>query len=98
MGRVKRHLRKIRKNRVTKNEIIADLIFFIVPAIISLVAVFIFDIHHSFYPENELWPLDRIFLTYDPYWMGALLGGVIGFFLIKLFLFGLKEEECEKKK
>jgi len=98
MGRVKRHLRKIRKGRVTKNELIADIIFFAVPAIISLAAVFIFDIHHSFYPENELWPLDRIFLTYDPYWMGALGGGVAGFFLIKLLLFGLKEEEGDNKK
>jgi hypothetical protein len=93
MSSVKRNLRKIRRSRVTKNELIADIIFFTVPAIIALIAVFIFDIHHSFYPENYLSPVERIFLTYDPYWIGTLLGGVAGFFLIKLLLFGLKEEE-----
>lgn len=85
-------IKKVRKSRVSREEIIADLIFFFVPAIIILILIFFFDIHQSFY-NLPYYPLK--FLLNDPwiYMGGALLGGLIGFFLIKLFLFGVKEEE-----
>jgi len=91
-------IRKIRREKVTRSEIVADVIFFIIPAVLSFLIIFFFDIHHSFYPGNTLFPPDRIFINYDPYWFWPLLGGVAGFFLIKLFLFGLKEEGIEKKR
>jgi len=84
----------MRKTDVTKHEIKADLIFFLVPAIISLIAVFIFDIHWSFYPGETVFPPSKfIFGSPVPYITGAFIGGVIGFFIIKLFLLGVQEEE-----
>jgi len=85
-----RHLRKIRKSKITKEEIIGDLIFVLVSAIVSFLIVFLFDVHHSFYK----WPfqLKFIFKTIYPYLVFVPAGTIIGFFLIKLFLFGIKEE------
>jgi len=85
-------LRKVRKSRVSREEIMADLIFFFIPALLSFLAIFFFDIHQSFY-QAPYYPFN--FLLNSPwiYLGGVLLGGMIGFFLIKLFLFGVKEEE-----
>jgi hypothetical protein len=85
-------IRKVRKSKVTKDEIIADLIFFSISAVVSFLFIFFFDIHWSFY-EAPIFPLKFVFQSTTPYIIGSLLGGLIGFFLIKLFLFGLKEEE-----
>jgi len=38
-------IHRVRKTRVTRNELIADLIFFIVPALVALIALYVFDIH-----------------------------------------------------
>jgi hypothetical protein len=85
-------LRKVRKSGVSREEIAADLIFFFIPAFLSFLAIFFFDIHQSFY-QAPYYPF--VFLLRDPwiYLGGVLLGGLIGFFLIKLFLFGMREEE-----
>lgn len=85
-------INKVRRSRVSKEEIIADLIFFLVPAIIILVIIFLFDIHQSFY-QAPYYPFK--FLLNDPwiYVGGTFLGGIIGFFLVKLLLLGVKEEE-----
>lgn len=90
-------IKKVRKSRVSREEIIADLIFFFVPALIVLILIFLFDIHQSFY-NLPYYPFK--FLLNDPwiYIGGTLLGGLVGFFLIKLFLFGVKEEETVKRK
>lgn len=85
-------MKKIRKStKVTKEEIIADAIFLSISAIISFLIVFLFDIHHSFYE----WPfsLKFIFKTYKPYLLFTFVGTIVGFFLIKLFLLGIQEEE-----
>jgi hypothetical protein len=85
-------IRRVRKSRVTREEIIADAVFFFIPAFISFLAVLFFDIHQSFY-SYPVFPLTFVFATKSPYIIGTLVGGLAGFFLIKLFLFGLKEEE-----
>ena len=84
--------RKIRKTRITKNEIMADFVFLLFGAIVSFLILFAFDIHWSLY-EYPILPLKRVFQTADPYVYGVMLGMIVIFFLIKLFLFGLKEEE-----
>ncbi|RLJ10284.1 MAG: hypothetical protein DRP15_00410 [Candidatus Aenigmatarchaeota archaeon] len=86
-----KHLRKIRKSRVTKEEVIADAIFLFVSAFVSLIVVFLFDIHHSFYE----WPftLKFIFKRPEPYLFFTPIGMLVGFFIIKLLLIGIKEEE-----
>lgn len=89
---MRRKLRRLRKSDVTKHEIKADIVFFLVPAIISLIAVFIFDIHWSLYPGEVIFSR-FIFNSPVPYIAGAFTGGVIGFFIIKLFLLGVHEEE-----
>ena len=86
-----------RKAKITSEEITDDLIFLFIAAFLSIVAVFIFDIHHSFY-EEDIFPLKFIFKNYTPYLIGGLLGGVIGFFLIKLFLFALHRGTAKKIK
>jgi len=50
---MRRHLKKIRKSIITKEEIIADAIFLFISAFISFLLVFFFDIHQSFYE----WPI-----------------------------------------
>jgi len=88
-------IKKVRKSRVSREEIIADLIFFFVPAVIVLILIFLFDIHQSFY-NPPYYPFKFLLNDLWIYIGGALLGGLIGFFLIKLFLFGVKEEETRR--
>lgn len=90
---------KFRKTHITKNEIIADLIFFFVPAMIALIAIYIFDIHWNFYPGGSLFPPAKyIFNDGWIYVSGALIGGIVGFFLIKLIVLGIHEEEALQAK
>jgi len=88
---MRRHLRKIRKTRVTKEELKADIIFLLIAAFISFVITFLFDIHHSFYQ----WPfsLKFIFNSYKPYLLFVSTGTIIIFIIIKLLLYGMKEEK-----
>ena len=92
---MRKYLKKIRKKTIiTKEEIIADVIFLFVSAFISFLIVFLFDIHHSFYE----WPitLKFIFKTAYPYFLFIPMGTIIGFFIIKLILIGFKEEDLNK--
>lgn len=87
-----RHFKKIRgKSIVTKRELIADVIFLAISAFISEIIIFLFDIHRSFYE----WPIKISFLfkTPYPYFFFGLIGMFVGFFIIKLLLFGIKEEK-----
>jgi len=86
----------IKRPRISKEELIADGIFFLVAMIISAIAIFIFDIHWSFYPGNEIFPPNkRIFTGFDPYIVGIPIGGIIGFIILKLLAFAFLEEEKE---
>ncbi|OYT34553.1 MAG: hypothetical protein B6U87_01895 [Candidatus Aenigmarchaeota archaeon ex4484_52] len=87
---MEKHLIKIRKSIITKEELIADFIFLFISAFISFLVVFLFDIHHSFYD----WPmtLKFIFKNQIPYFLFIPIGTIFGFFIIKLFLFGIREE------
>lgn len=87
-------LRGLRKTKVGKEEIIADLVFLIISSLVTEIALYIFDIHWNFYPGGQLFPpAQHIFVDRSIYLWGGLLGAIVGFFIIKLFLFGLKEEE-----
>ncbi len=88
---MRRHLKKVRKSIITKEELIADAIFLLVPAFLSFFIILMFDIHHSFYE----WPMQLkfIFTTPFPYLLFVPIGAIMGFFVIKLILFGFKEEE-----
>jgi H+/Cl- antiporter ClcA len=87
---------KIKRGKISKEEIIADAIFVLISAFISLTVIFLFDIHHSFYE----WPfqLSFIFNSIYPYIIFTLAGTILGFFMIKLFLLGEKEEQTAKRK
>ncbi|MBR9680021.1 MAG: hypothetical protein GOU99_03160 [Candidatus Altiarchaeota archaeon] len=92
-------LRKVRKTRINKDEIIADLAFLLIGFILTELFLFIFDIHWNFYPGGQLFPpAEFVFIDRSIYLWGGLIGAIIGFFVIKLFLFGLKEEELANKK
>jgi hypothetical protein len=88
---MRKHLKKIRKSIVTKEELIADAIFLFTSAFLSFLIVFFFDIHRSFYE----WPFNIkfIFQTPYPYFLFIPIGMLVGFFIIKLILFGFKEEK-----
>ena len=88
---MKKHLKKVRKSVVTKEELIADAIFLAISAFVSFFIIFMFDIHHSFYE----WPMQLkfIFTTPYPYLLFVPIGAIMGFFIIKVILFGVKEEE-----
>lgn len=80
--------------RITKNEIIADIILLLVSMAVSTIAIFIFDIHWSFYPGNSLLPPNKyIFTTPTPYYVGIPLGGILGFILLKLLFYAFMREE-----
>lgn len=87
---MRKRLRMLRKSKITREELIADAIFFSISLLVSLLAVFLFDIHHSFYE----WPftMSFIFDTPYPYVFFVPLGGMVGFFLIKLLLIGIREK------
>ncbi|MBM3308757.1 MAG: hypothetical protein FJ045_00185 [Crenarchaeota archaeon] len=92
-------LRRIRKTRIEKEEIIADFIFLLLSFITTEIMLYIFDIHWNFYPGEQLIPpAKHIFTDTSIYLWGGLTGAIIGLFLIKLFLLGLKEEEKIWKK
>ena len=85
---------KWRGFEVTKQELIADIIFLFVALALSLILMFIFDIHWSLYPDNVLIPPSKwVGIKQQTYLIGTLAGGIIGFILIKLFLIGVRKEE-----
>jgi len=87
------------KHSVQKDRVIADFVFLLVSFIVTEIALFIFDVHWNFYPGGQLFPpAKHIFIDSAIYVWGGLLGTIVGFFLIKLFLFGLKEEEIVWKR
>lgn len=77
--------------------LVANVLFLLIPALISLVSIFLFDIHHSFYGKNLL-PLKFVFKSEEPYIIGVSAGAIIGFFLIRLFILGIKLELNRKRK
>lgn len=80
------------KRKIPREEIIADLVFFFVAATVSLAALFVFDIHWSLYPGNQIFS-KFVFEDKVIYLYGGLIGGVAGFFIIKILMFGFIEEE-----
>ncbi len=74
-------LHKLRKKSViTKEEIIADLIFFFVAFLVSVMALYIFDIHWNFYPDGQLFPPEEyVFNDKSVYIYGGLIGAIVGF-------------------
>ncbi|MFZ3077896.1 MAG: hypothetical protein WA139_05545 [Candidatus Aenigmatarchaeota archaeon] len=85
------------KRKIRKEEIIADLVFFAVAVSISLAAIFIFDIHWSLYPGSQIFS-KFVFEDKGIYLYGGLIGGIAGFFVIKLLMFGFIEEEKANRK
>jgi len=79
------------KRKISKEEIIADLVFFAVAVSISLAAIFVFDIHWSLYPGSQIFS-KFIFEDKGIYIYGSLIGGIAGFFVIKFLMFGFIEE------
>jgi hypothetical protein len=84
----------IKRPPISKHELIADALYFFLSAFLSFLAVFVFDIHHSFYPGNHLYPPTFIFTSVNPYIFGILFGGFIGFFLLKIMFWAFIEEEA----
>ena len=85
------------RRKINKEEIIDDLIYFSISAFVSLLLVFLFDIHHSFY-QPSLFPLKFIFKSKIPYLIGGVCGGILGLFLIKVFIFALEKGTFRKIK
>jgi len=84
--------------KVSKHELVGDAIILLVAVLISTAMVLIFDIHWSFYPGEEvLPPSKKVFTTWDPYVVGILIGGIVGFFIIKLLFYAFMEEEMAVK-
>lgn len=83
-----------KKVKIGKNEIIVDLILLLVAMLASAIAIFIFDIHWSFYPGNSIFPPNKyIFTTLTPFYVGIPLGGIVGFILLKLLFYAFMKEE-----
>ena len=84
----------IKRPKISKEEIIADLLFLLVGAIAAFIAIFIFDIHWSFYPGQTAFPPSKyIFQTATPFLVGIPIGAIIGFIVLKLVFYAFMEEE-----
>ncbi len=85
--------------RIGRNELLADAVFLFVSMAVSGFAIYIFDIHWSFYPGNTIFPPNKHIFT-DPtlYYIGIPLGGIIGFILLKLTAWGFIIEEDDHLK
>ncbi len=84
----------ISRPKISKEEIIADALYLLVAMAISGIAIFIFDIHWSFYPgETVLPPSRHIFETALPYFVGIPIGGIVGFLFLKIVFFAFVEDE-----
>jgi len=60
---------------------------------VSIILLYFFDIHWSFYPGESIFPPSKqVGLSWQIYLVGGLIGAIVGFFIIKLFLLGVKEE------
>ena len=84
-------------HRISHEEIAADLIFFLLGAAVSFLALLIFDLHWNFYawPSG---PLRFIFQTPTPYLIGVPVGSIIFFILVKLLALGFYEEDLALRK
>ncbi len=80
-----------RKTKITQDEIFADIIFFCISGFITFIFVFFFDIYPSF--NEPSFSLRFAFANPNPYWATVPIGSIVGFILIKLFLYAFKREE-----
>ncbi len=85
------------KRKISLEEIVDDIIYFSLSALIALIATFLFDIHHSFYQES-IFPLKFLLKSYIPYIIAAFGGGILGLIWIKLFIFALQQKTFFKIK
>ncbi len=84
----------IARPKISKEEIIADLLYLFVAMAVSGITLFIFDIHWSFYPGNTIFPPNKyIFTDHTIYYVGIPIGGLLGFFLLKVLFFAFVENE-----
>src|SRR3989344_4096600 len=91
---MRKYLLKIRGFGVMKRELIADTIFLFISFVVSLLAIFIFDVHWSFYPGERIFPPSKfVGISNEIYYVFTFGGTIVLFLLIKLFLIGVKEEE-----
>lgn len=84
----------IKRPKISKHEIIADLIYILIGMFVAFLAIYIFDIHWSFYPGNTIFPPNKhIFTSPVPYLVGIPLGGLAGLIVIKLLFYAFVEQE-----
>src|SRR3989338_1357250 len=84
----------IKRPRISKEEIIADILYLFVAMLVSAIAIYVFDIHWSFYPGETIFPPSKnIFKDPIVYYIGVPVGGILGFFILKLIFFAFMEEK-----
>jgi len=89
----------IKRPRISKDELIADALYLIVSLFVSALALYIFDIHQSFYPGQSVLPPSKyVFTTLTPFLVGVPIGGIIGFFILKIISFAFMEDELAHEK
>ncbi len=88
----------IKRPLISKEEIIADVVYVLVGMIVSALALLIFDMHWNFYGDLNFPFEKRVFTSMTPYYIGVPLGGIVGFFILKLLFFAFMEEEIAHKK
>lgn len=81
--------------RPDRHELIADALYILIAAIVSMLAIFVFDIHWSLYPGETIFPPSRRVFGGDltTYFIGVPAGALVGFFLLKLIFFAFMEEK-----
>jgi len=85
------------KRKISLEEIVDDIIYFSLSALITLIATFLFDIHHSFY-QPSIFPLKFLLKSKIPYFIAIFGGGILGLIWIKIFIFALQQKTFLKIK
>ncbi len=84
----------IKRPKISREEIIADVMYLLIAMVLSALAIYIFDIHWSFYPGQTIFPPSKhIFQDPTVYYVGVPIGGIIGFLILKLIFFAFMEEK-----
>lgn len=81
--------------RPSSHELAADFLYILTAMVVSLLAIYVFDIHWSLYPGETIFPPSRRVFAEDltPYYIGVPAGGLVGFFILKLIFFAFMEEK-----
>jgi len=84
---------EFRGKPISRNEVIRYAVYFLISAMFSFLAVFLFDMQLFFHPSGEFTLPTRMFDSPLPYAVGVLAGGLVGLVTMKVLFWAFMEED-----